>query len=164
MKKQPEPIEKVRSEAEELLLAIAVSQTRIDLLTEQFNEEIERLKAHYEGMIAPMKATVERDGKALQGLMKANKAVLFDGTDVVRLVNGTLIREAGDKVTIPKTALAKCEELGFMEVIKTVKSLDRDAVEKWPDERLFLIGAERKTKEEFSYDTHIARISEKVIP
>lgn len=152
MKKQPEPIDKVKSEAEELLLAIAVSQTGIDLLTEQFNEELERLKAHYEGMMAPMKATVERDGKALQGLMKANKTVLFDGTDVVRLVNGTLIREAGDKVTIPKTALAKCEELGLTDVIKTVKSLDRDAVEKWPDERLFLIGATRKPGEKFEYE------------
>lgn len=152
MKKQPEPIEKVRSEAEELLLAIAVSQTGIDLLTEQFNEELEHLKAHYEGMMAPMKATVERDGKALQGLMKANKAVLFDGTDVVRLVNGTLIREAGDKVTIPKTALAKCKELGFTDIVKTVESLDRAAVEKWPDEKLFLIGAKRKPDEKFEYE------------
>ncbi|NPU85527.1 MAG: hypothetical protein HPY65_13705 [Syntrophaceae bacterium] len=152
MKKQHEPIEKVRSEAEELLLAIAVSQTGIDLLTEQFNGEVERLKAHYEGMMAPMKATVERDGKALQGLMKANKAALFDGTDVVRLLNGTLIRESGDKVTIPKTALAKCEELGFTDVIKTVKSLDRDAVEKWPDTKLFLIGATRKPGEKFEYE------------
>ena len=33
-----------------------------------------------------------------------------------------------------------------------MKSLDREAIEKWPDERLFLIGAERKTREEFSYD------------
>jgi len=152
VKKQPEPIEKVKSEAEELLLAIAVSQTGIDLLTEQFNEEIERLKAHYEGMMAPMKATVERDGKALQGLMKANKAALFDGTDIVRLVNGTLIRESGDKVTIPKTALAKCKELGFTDIVKTVESLDRAAVEKWPDERLFLIGATRKPGEKFEYE------------
>ena len=40
----------------------------------------------------------------------------------------------------------------FGEVVKIVKSLDREAIEKWPDERLFLIGAERKPKEEFNYD------------
>lgn len=152
MKKQPDSIEKVRAEAEELLLAIAVSHTGIDLLTEQFNGEIERLKAHYEGMMAPMKASVERDEKALQGLMKAHRAALFDGSDIVRLVNGTLIREAGDKVTIPKTALAKCKELGFTDVVKVAESLDRAAVEKWPDERLFLIGAKRKPDEKFEYE------------
>jgi hypothetical protein len=84
--------------------------------------------------------------------MKSNKIVLFDGTDIVRLVNGSLIHSVADKVSIPRDALAKCEELGFAEVIKIAKSLDRDAVEKWPDERLILIGAERKQKEEFSYD------------
>jgi len=45
-----------------------------------------------------------------------------------------------------------CEEQGFGEVVKIAKSLDREAIEKWPDERLFLIGAERKPKEEYSYD------------
>lgn len=152
MKKQPEPIGKVCADAEELLLAIAVSQTGIDLLTEQFNGEVELLKARFEGMMAPMKAAVEREEKALQGLMKAHRAVLFDGTDVVRLANGTLIRTSGDKVTIPKTALAKCEELGFTEVVKIAKSLDRAVVEKWPDERLFLIGAKRKPDEKFEYE------------
>jgi len=33
-----------------------------------------------------------------------------------------------------------------------VESLDRDAIEKWPDAKLVLIGAERKPKEEFSYN------------
>jgi hypothetical protein len=33
-----------------------------------------------------------------------------------------------------------------------VESLDRDAISKWPDAKLVLIGAERKQKEEFSYD------------
>jgi hypothetical protein len=33
-----------------------------------------------------------------------------------------------------------------------VESLDRDAIEKWPDERLFLIGAVRKPAEKFDYE------------
>ncbi len=87
--------------------------------------------------------------------MKFEKKVLFADTDVVNLAHGSLIRALVDKVKIPKDrekVIAFCEELGFPEVVKIVKSLDREAVEKWPDERLLLIGAERKQKEEFSYD------------
>jgi hypothetical protein len=83
--------------------------------------------------------------------MKKNKGVLFDDTDVVNLAHGSLIREKGDHVTIPKTALAACKENKFTDVIKVVESLDRDEIEKWTDAKLTLIGAERKPKEEFNY-------------
>jgi hypothetical protein len=84
--------------------------------------------------------------------MKEERGTFFDGTDVLQLENGALIHEVGDKVTIPRDALAKCEELKFNDVIKVVKSLDRGAIEKWTTEKLLLIGAERKPVESFSYD------------
>lgn len=89
--------------------------------------------------------------KELITLMKKNKAVLFDGADVVNLKPGSLIRNEADHVSIPKTALLACEQQGFNDVIKTVKSLDRGAIEQWPDAKLFLIGAARNSKEEFKY-------------
>jgi hypothetical protein len=87
--------------------------------------------------------------------MKTYKHALFDGTDVVALPHGMLVYSRTDKVTIPRdhaAVIALCEDLEFGEAVKIAKSLDREAIEKWPDERLFLIGAERRPKEEFSYD------------
>jgi len=116
------------------------------------NEAMKMVTERYEEQLAPLKEDLKAQEKALIALMKKERKTFFDGTDVFRLEHGTLIREAGDRVSIPRDALAKCEELKFDDVIKIVKSLDREAVEKWPDEKLFLIGAERKPKEEFKYD------------
>ena len=84
--------------------------------------------------------------------MKKERDLYFAETDVLQLQHGALIHEEGDHVKIPRDALEKCKELKFLDVIKKVESLDREAIEKWTDEKLLLIGAERKPVENFSYD------------
>ena len=125
---------------------------QIDALKAEAEAEVQDIQANYATMLAPLQSQLARNVAWLKDTMKSNKSVLFDGTDVVRLIHGSLIHSVADKVSIPRDALARCEELGFAEVVKIAKSIDREAVEKWPDERLILIGAERKSKEEFSYD------------
>jgi len=134
------------------LADIADCCKRIDTLKAEAEASVQVIQANYGAMLTPLQSQLARNVSWLKDTMKSNKAVLFDGADIVRLANGSLIHSVADKVSIPRDALARCEELGFAEVIKIAKSLDRDAVEKWPDERLILIGAERKQKEEFSYD------------
>ena len=128
------------------LADIAFCCKRIDALKVEAEASVSILQANYREMLAPLQAQLARNVSWLKDTMKHNKAVLFDGTDVVRLPNGSLIHSVADKVSIPRDALARCEELGFAEVVKIAKSLDRDAVEKWPDERLILIGAERNKR------------------
>lgn len=145
----------LHGQADDLLENIKAVQGIIDDLTTEYNDAVDRLKADCEARLKPFKEDRVRDEKALVGLMKAGKKALFDGTDVVYLPNGMLLYTKKDKVSIPRdhdAVIAICEEQGFGEVVKIVKSLDREAIEKWPDERLFLIGAERKPKEEFNYD------------
>jgi hypothetical protein len=108
-----------------------------------------------------MQKNLADEEKKIISLMKKNKGVLFAETDVVNLVPGSLIRNEDEKVTIPKTALQACKDNGFKEVIKIVESLDRPAIEKWPDAKLTLIGAERKPTEEFSFDLRKTVNSEK---
>jgi len=148
---RPSPTE-VPILADGYLSEIAHYKGLIDELDARTAVEMADVKARYDRQMLPVKALMETAITAIMQTMKFNKAVLFDGTDVVRLPNGSLIHHVAEKVSIPRDALARCEELGFDEVVKIAKSLDRDAVEKWPDERLILIGAERKPKEEFSYD------------
>ncbi len=142
----------IKSQADEFLLAIRGTTEEIDAILAKYNAAAEELKALYETALAPLRQLLKDDDASLKTLMRHDKKILFDGTDIVRLANGSLIHSVADKVSIPRDALAACEAMGFDEVIKIAKSLDRDAVEKWPDERLVLIGAERKPQEKFSYD------------
>jgi len=138
--------------ADSMLARIAEDTRKIDELTAEYNAAVSRLIAEYEARLAPLKQSVIHEEKNLTALMRAARAELFDGRDTVSLPHGVLYHSIVERVIIHRDALAKCEELGFFEAVKIVKSLDREVVERWPDERLMLIGAERKTKEEFSYD------------
>jgi len=145
----------LHGQADDLLENIKAVQGIIDDLTTEYNDAVARLKADCEARLKAFKEDLARDEKALVGLMKAGKKALFAEADVVYLPNGMLLYAKKDKVSIPRdhdAVIAICEEQGFGEVVKIAKSLDREAIEKWPDERLFLIGAERKPKEEYSYD------------
>ncbi len=141
----------IKDESEDLLEGIGKAKDIILRLEGEYNAAVKVITDEYELRISRHRRNLEDFEKALLSLMKKNKGVLFDGTDVVNLQHGALIREKGDHVTIPKTALTACKENKFTDVIKTVESLDRDAIEKWPDAKLTLIGAARKPKEEFKY-------------
>ena len=138
--------------AEQLLASIALIEQVMETNTANYKAMVAPLTAQYQKEIDVLKNNLAADEKELITLMKKNKAILFDGTDVVNLQPGSLIREKGDKVSIPKTALEACKSNGFKDVIKVVESLDRPAIEKWPDAKLVLIGAERKPSEEFKYN------------
>ena len=142
----------IRVSADACLADIATAQAGIDALKAEAKAAMQALEAEYGARLTPLVVDLKGSVAWLTAAMKGNKKTLFDGTDVVRLTNGSLIRLLADKVKIPNDALARCEEQGFYDVIKIAHSLDRDAVKQWPDERLILIGAERKQKEEFSYD------------
>jgi len=141
-----------REQADALLAEIRTRAEEFAALEVDAQAKIAALTAEYEEKLAPQRLLLGGADKALRGLMKAERKTLFADGDVVKLPNGSLVREQGYKVTIPRDALGKCEELGFAEVIKVAKSLDREAIEKWADERLFLIGAERKPATRYSYE------------
>jgi hypothetical protein len=138
-------------QADNLLVYLKSLADDIAAIQAQAESEIAAITVKHSIPLEALHAEQVAAEKELITLMKKNKAVLFAGADVVNLQPGSLIRSKVDKVTIPKTALAECEAQHFDDVIKIVKSLDRDAIEKWPDTKLALIGAERKPKEEFSY-------------
>ncbi len=138
--------------ADRLLTEIRTRAAELAGLEAEAQEKIAAIMAEYEEELIPYRILIASADKALTGLMKAEKKTLFADGDVLNLSYGSLIRNQGWKVTIPRDALDKAEQEGFTDVIKIAKSLDRDAVEKWPDEKLFLIGAERKPATKFSYE------------
>ena len=146
---------RVQEQADHLLAEIMAVTAEIGIRELAHNRQIEEITAAYNDNIRHQRDTLKQIESNLMALMKKEKALFFDGTDIVNLIYGSLIHSIVERVKIPRdkdAVIALCEELGFAEVVKIAKSLDRDAVEKWPDEKLFLIGAERKQKEAFSYD------------
>jgi hypothetical protein len=144
-------LQRVKQDADGALEEIAQRTAAITDLKSEFESIVKALTHEYAAKIEAKEMLLKGSVDFLMRLMKKNKGILFDGTDVVNLSNGSLIHHVGDHVTIPKTALAACKENKFIDVIKIVESLDRDKIEKWPDAKLVLIGAERKKKEELKY-------------
>jgi len=152
MKKKSSDIAAIKAEAEMLLKVIAVCMESTQQIEAEHQAAVERIAAGFAARLAPVSRTLEDARKDLLALLRTEKRSLFGDGDVVKLKNGSLLRQLFGRVQIPRDAIVKCEELDFTEVIRIAKSLDRAAVEKWPDERLLLIGATRKMKEEFSYN------------
>jgi hypothetical protein len=142
----------IQKQAEQVLGNLRDITNVIASLKAEAKLKMDATASRYNTLLMPVIENQEAQGKQLIALMKKNKTVLFDGTDVVNLPHGSLIHSVADKVSIPKTALDECKAQGFQDVIKIIESLDRDAISKWPDAKLVLIGAERKQKEEFSYN------------
>jgi len=144
-------IQKIKADADNRLAEIISRTADINDLRAECESEMRKVTEKYALRIEARDVLLESAIVALMQVMKHNKNILFVSTDVVDLVNGSLIREKGEKVSIPKTALNACKENKFTDVIKIVESLDRAAIETWPDAKLTLIGAARKSVEDFKY-------------
>jgi len=152
MKKTPPENTATLQTADDLLCEIINLAGMIAYINDECEAATARINAEFKAKLGPLPDDLDKAEKALLALMKKQKQQIFADGDIRRLAHGALIRALEDKVKIPREALAKCEQLGFADVIKIAKSLDREAVEKWTDDKLFLIGAERKPVETFSYD------------
>jgi len=119
--------------------------------------EIERIRSQYSEKLVEYKTQIAALDKNIKSLAKKNKAEIFDGKDQVTLEHGILLWGKEKKVTIPRDALEKIEAQGWKEAVKIAKSVDRAVVEKWPVERLTVIGAVRKIMEKFSYELKIKK-------
>jgi len=144
--------EGILAQAEELLKRIGEAEALVGIENQKMAAEIEAIKEKYDSLNYWGRIT-EGLKKGLVTLMKQNKGEIFDGTDQVDLEHGILLHGKEDKVSIPRDAVEKIEALGWGEkAIIIAKSVDRAIVEKWPVEKLTLIGAKKKPVETFEYE------------
>ena len=144
--------EAVRKDADQLLDSIGKATARLQVFEAEAEKEIEGVRAHYARSIDPLRDRLKGLDKELIGLMKSRCVPLFDGKDTLKLLHGILLYAREMRVSIPRDALSKIEAAGWNEAVKIAKSVDRAMVEKWPDERLVVIGAKRKEKKSYSYE------------
>jgi len=144
--------EAVREEADRLLDDIGKITARLKNAEGQAEAEIETVRAHFARSIDPLRERLQGLDKELITLMKSRQVPLFDGRDTLKLLHGILLYNKEDKVSIPRDALEKIKGQGWKEAILIAESVNRAVVEKWPDERLVVIGAKRKEKKTYSYE------------
>ena len=142
----------IKEKIESYLRNMKIVLSEIEAINKEYEAETQKISERYGEKITSLKEAYGIMENDLLKLAKKEKAVIFDGSDIYETRYGRLIHEMAERVGIPKDALEKCEELGFTEAIRISKSLDRTVVEKWPDERLFLIGAKRELKEKIIYE------------
>ena len=142
----------VREDADQLLKDIGQVVVRLKKVEANAEGEIEAVRTHYAKSIDPLRERLKELDKELIALMKSRCVPLFDGQDTLKLLHGILLYNKEDKVSIPRDALEKIKGQGWKEAILIAESVDRAVVEKWPDERLVVIGAKRKEKKSYSYE------------
>lgn len=142
----------IRARADELLAEIKEAEEWIGNLESAFQQDVEALKARYENVLKDQRERLKTGADTLKRLMRQHKDVFFAEGDKVGLPHGFLIREKGWKVRIPRGTVEKLETLGWKDGLKIAKSIDREKIEKWDDERLAAIGATKKPSEEFGYE------------
>jgi len=141
-----------RQVADKLLEGIADLERRITQIEAEAEFEVATITATYKARLAPLLAAKKELDTEIKKTMKSNVSEIFDGADKVALDHGILLHLEKMGVTIPRDALEKIEAAGWDEAIRIVKSIDRDVVKKWPEERLVVIGAKKTLKEVYEYE------------
>jgi len=147
-----EMMAELRIFADSKLATLAGLQPELARLQAEAEAAIAKVREAYAPSIHTCEEAIAGTEKELIELMKANKGILFDGVDQVDLEHGILLYGKEPKISIPKTALARIEAQGWEDGLKRTVAVDRDAVGKWPVERLAVIGATRKDQETYTYE------------
>ena len=138
--------------ADRYLLRIVAVGEQLARLEAEMEQEVSKVRARYRKPVEYLQTALQVAEKELKLLMKNNKAALFDHVDQVDLVHGLLLYGEAEKVSIPRDAAAKIEHYGWEEALARIVKVRREIVEQWPEERLVVIGARRKTVEVYDYE------------
>ncbi|MBW1666743.1 MAG: host-nuclease inhibitor Gam family protein [Deltaproteobacteria bacterium] len=141
-----------RKKADAILWDLINFKVSLQMVQEDAEAELARVREKYHEEISNLEALIESGEKELKALAKKERVELFQGEDKAILPHGVLLFTKQKKVQIPRDALGKIKEQGWLEGIKVVEQINRPIIEKWPDEKLAVIGARKKLVEQFNYE------------
>ena len=131
-----------------------IGRLKTKAIQDEAEAEIAKIRGKYVAEIKDLESIIQTLDKKIKTLCKYEREELFAETQRVELQHGALLYHAEWKIKRARGVLDKLEELGMTEAIKVSKSVRWDVLEKWTDEKLFLVGTERKLKESFSYELY----------
>ncbi|MCQ4765380.1 host-nuclease inhibitor Gam family protein [Cloacibacillus evryensis] len=130
----------------------------------RLNDDIAALKAEAAEEAAQHNTRMAALENGLTAFSEAHKTDIFKDKRSLTLDYGTLgYRKSTELGTIKgstwKTVLGKLKELAFKEAIRIKEEPDKEIIGQWPEERLALIGCERKEKDTFWFELDEAKIA-----
>lgn len=133
---------------------LCVIRRAVTAITDQMNADIDQAKAQAAGLAEPLLARQKELESALMTFGQLSRAELFAKRKSLETPFGAIgFRKSTRLVTLAKVKLSdvleKLKQFAFVEAIKVKESVDREAMRDWPDERLELVGMERKSADEF---------------
>jgi phage host-nuclease inhibitor protein Gam len=144
------PVVDDQKQAEGALAEMAALERKIAQVKLAMQEECDAAKARASDIITPLDARHKELEAALKKWATMNKSELFKERKTLDLAFGvigfravTIIKQM-NKVSEEET-LAKLQRLGFREAIRVIEEVNKEAMEKWSDERLALVGCVRST-------------------
>lgn len=143
-----------KEQAEGVLAEIAAIDRKLVQVQVAMQEEIDAAKKK----AADAKLALENRRKELNDAVKKwatmNKSLYFEKRKSLDLAFGSFGFQASTVIqqmngVSAEESIEKIEKFKFMDGIRIIKELDKDAIAKWPDERLALVGLTRRDKDTF---------------
>ena len=117
-------------------------------------EEIAAAKKKAADAKVPLDARKKELGEAVKKWATMNKSVLFAKRKSLELAFGSLGFQAATKIqqmngVSAEESVEKIKQFGFNEGIRIIEELDKEAMEKWTDDRLALVGLVRRSTDSY---------------
>jgi phage host-nuclease inhibitor protein Gam len=144
------PVVDDRKQAEGALAEMAALERKMAQAKLTMQEECDEAKAKATDIITPLEARYKSLDAALKKWATMNKSVLFVDRKTLDFAFGVVGFIASTKIKqmngVSETdTLAKLKQFGFTDGIRITESPDKEAMEKWPEDRLALVGCVRRT-------------------
>lgn len=146
-------------DADLMLAALAVTGGRAAALKLAIEEELAHVKEKYGPELQKIKEQLGQQKKLLESHMKRHRRALFgtaakteEREDYCDLPHGRLLRSLKRQVVKARGVLEELERLGLDEGLRRTVEVDWEALAAWPDEKLLLVGAERRMRETLTWE------------
>lgn len=147
------------------LLRVAVALTaQLEEEKGRFEAETRQIKERYTELVAPTVARLKATEKEIEALAKSHQVDLF-GTPTTEeaaagvrcgLPSGSLILTVRQVVRKAKAVTVEAlKSLGWLDGVRVEESVAWDRIEGWTDERLAVIGTERKPKPSVTWEANV---------
>jgi len=156
-----------QTQAEGALAEMAALERKMIQADLDMREICDAAKEHARAIKAPLEARYDELEAAIKKWATMNKTELFRERKSLDLAFGVFGFTAGTSIRqmngVPEEeTLAKIKTLGFTDAIRLVEEVNKEAMERWTDERLALVGCRRltvdrwhcKTKQENAENNH----------
>jgi len=145
-------------QANQTLAKVGQLNRAVQLLQDDMNEEIDKLKANYKAKVYPLATTIKGLDLQLGAFATNHKKELFaDGKKSVEMTHGIIgFRKSTKIMAITKHTLAdiikKCHEHHRPEGIRIKESVNKEYLSQLGDEALSQLCAKKEVKDVFYYE------------